>query len=87
VHINKVPQYLIDIVTIVAESTAQPGLQFADTAAYANPHTRTGFGKRGFCYAGLVAWNCLPSHLHSINDTIVFTCNLKSEHFRQVFDK
>jgi len=46
--------------------SAFPGLRCADTAAYAKPRTRTRFGERGFRYAGLVACNSLPSHLHSI---------------------
>jgi len=37
VHINKAPQCLTDIVTTVAESSARPGLQSADTAAYDKP--------------------------------------------------
>jgi len=77
VHINKAPWYLTNIVTTVAESSAQPGLRSADTAAYAKPRTRTSFGERDFCFAGPVAWNSLPSHLHSIIDTIVFRHKVK----------
>jgi len=57
------------------------GLRSADTAAYAKPRTRTSFGERDFCFAGPVAWNSLPSHLHSISDTIVFKHKLKREPF------
>ena len=46
VHINKAPQYLVDIVITVAESSARPGLRSADPkAAYAKPRTRTRFGE------------------------------------------
>jgi len=85
VHINKAPQCLTDIVTTVAESSARPGLRSADTAVYAKPRTTTRFGKRGFCFAGPVAWNSLPSHLHSITDTIVFKRKLRTELLRQAF--
>jgi len=90
VHIHKASQYLTDIVTTVAESTApQPCLRSADTAAYARPRTRTRFGERGFCFVGPVFWNSLPSHLHSMTDTIVFKrigLYSKPNFFRQAFD-
>jgi len=81
VHIMKASQYLTDIVTTVAESSARPGLRSADTVAYVKPRTRTRFGERCFCFAGSVAWNSLPSHLHFIADTdaILFKRKLKTE--------
>jgi len=81
VHINKAPQYLTDIVTTVAQSSARPELRSADTAEYAKPRARTRFGERGFCDAGPVAWNSLSSHLHCITDTVVFKRKLKTELF------
>jgi len=42
--------------------------------------------QRGFCYAGPVAWNSLPSHQHSVTDTTVFKRKLKTELFTQAFD-
>jgi len=87
VHINKAPQYLIDIVTAVAESGARPGLRSADPkAAYSKPRTRTRFSERGFCFVGPVACNNLPSHLHFITDNIVFKRKLKIKHFRLAFN-
>jgi len=86
VHINKPPQYLTDIVTTVGESSTWPGIWSADTAAYIKPRTIIRFGERGFCYAGAVAWNSLPSHPLSITHTIVFKHKLKTEPLTQAFD-
>jgi len=62
------------------------GLRSLDTAAYVKPSNRTKFGERGFYFAGPAAWNSLPSHLHSITDTVVFKCKLKTELFTLAFD-
>jgi len=86
VHINTAPQYLTDIVTTVGESSTWPGIWSADTAAYTRPRTIIRFGERGFCYAGAVAWNSLPSHLLSITVTIVLKHKLKTEPFTPAFD-
>ena len=56
VHINKVPQYLTDIVTTVVESSARPSLRSADTAACTKPCKRTRCGERCFCFTGAITW-------------------------------
>jgi len=52
VYVNKVPQYLVDSIATVAQTSAWCGLGSGDTAIYFKPRTRTRFGERGFRFTG-----------------------------------
>ena len=66
------PQYLVDSVQSVAESSRRLGLRSANTADYVNRCTRTKFGERCFSHAGPAAWNSLPASIKLTTDTSRF---------------
>ena len=63
IHTGRAPQYLVDYVQSVAESSRRPGLRSANTADYVKRCTRTKFGQRCFSHAGPAAWNSLPASI------------------------
>ena len=82
IHTGRAPQYLVDSVQSVAESSRRPGLRSAKTANYVKRGcTRTKFGERCSSHAGPAAWNSLPASIaHSLltpidsKNFLKFTC-------------
>ena len=74
------PQYLVDSVQSVAESSRRPGLRSANTADYVKRCTRMKFGERCFSHAGPAAWNSLPASIKLTTDTNRFQKKLLKSH-------
>ena len=85
VHTGRAPQYLVDSVQSVAESSRRPGLRSANTADYAKRWIRMKFGERCFSHAGPAAWNSLPASIKLTTDTSRFKNLLKSHLFHLAF--
>jgi len=77
IHTGRAPQYLVDSVQSVAESSRRPGLRSANTADYVKRCARTKFGGRCFSHAGPAAWNSLPSSIKLTTDNNRFKNFLK----------
>ena len=69
IHTGRAPQYLVDSVPSVAESSRCPGLRSANTADYVKRCTRTKFGESCFSQAGPASWNSLPASIKLTTDT------------------
>ena len=78
IHTGRAPQYLVDSVQSVAESSRRPGLRSANTADYVKRCTRTKCGERCFSHAGPAAWNSLPASIKLTIDTNRFRKLLKA---------
>ena len=85
IHTGRAPQYLVDSVQSVAESSRRPGLRSANTADYVKRCTRTKFGERCYSHAGPAAWNSLPASIKLTTDTNRFKKLLKAHLFHIAF--
>ena len=85
IHTGRAPQYLVDSVQSVAESSRRPGLRSANTADYVKRCTHTKFGERCFSHAGPAAWNSLLASIKLTTDTNRFKKLLKAHLFHIAF--
>jgi len=65
IHTNQCPDYMADMVKLIAASSSRPGLRSAISLLYRKPALKTKFGERAFSHAGPVAWNNLPDYIQS----------------------
>ena len=84
IHTGRAPQYFVDSVQSVAESSRRPGLRSANTADYVKRCTRTKFGERCFSH-GPAAWNSLPASIKLTTDTNRFKKLLNAHLFHIAF--
>ena len=83
---NNIPEYVTDIHvpnSSLQERVALPSLISDD---YNLPRSKTEFGKRAFCVAGLTAWNELSLELRHMPDIQTFKNVLKTYLFNVAYD-
>ena len=72
IHTNQQPDYMADMVELIATSLSRPGLRSASHLLYRKPALKTKFGERAFNHAGPAAWNSLPCYVQSELKTKIF---------------
>ena len=63
IHTNQRPDYMADMVKLIATSSSRPGLRSASHLLYQKLALKSKFGERAFSHAGPAAWNSLPYHI------------------------
>jgi hypothetical protein len=85
IHTNQCPDYMADMVKLIAASSSRPGLRSASHLLYRKPALKTKFGERAFSHAGPAAWNNLPDYIQSELNTNSFKKQLKTYLFTSAF--
>ena len=85
IHTNQRPDYMADMIQLIAECSSRPGLRSASHLLYRKPALKTKFGERAFSYAGPAAWNSLPVYIQLDSNTKSFKKQLKTYLFASSF--
>lgn len=82
---NQCPDYMADMVQLIAARPSRPGLRSASHLLYRKPALKTKFGERAFSHAGPAAWNNVPDYIQSESNTNSFKKQLKTYLFTSAF--
>ena len=85
VHNNRAPSYLADSITAIANLSHRTRLRSASNLRYEQPRTRLKLDECNFPFAGPAAWNCLPSSVQELSDTVSFKRHLKTVPFQRCY--
>ena len=86
VHVGHSPRYICETVKPIAAMANCSRLRSSMGSDYELPVIRHILGERAFSYAGLAAWNGLPTEIRSITDTSIFKSLLKTYLFNIAYD-